>query len=202
MKISDFSSTSKSYVSQATINKKVVNFIVDCNVPSTVVRAESFKEVVLLGLPGKKVPAYQTMMEQMMRDYEELKAEIKKMLFLVKFVVCTADLWTGGYRGWMGMTVHWLSYEDLSRVSFTLACRRVKGRHTFDVIAKVIFAILQDFGIQNKTSWMVTDSASNFIKAFVTFKGDDEEDNRENKSDESETEEEEGDEESSPRYAH
>jgi hypothetical protein len=65
----------------------------------------------------------------------------------------------------MGVTCHWLD-DKLKREDTVLALRRVKGRHTYDVVAKVIHGICREYGIQNKVERITTDSASNFVKAF------------------------------------
>ena len=69
-------------------------------------------------------------------------------------------------RSYLGMTVHWIDSETLSRQSAALACRRMKGRHTFDVIAKMIAAVLHEFQLTGRVCMITTDSGSNFIKAF------------------------------------
>lgn len=66
------------------------------------------------------------------------------------------------------MTVHWLE-NDLRRKSAVLACQHILGRHTYDVIAETMEKILHEYGIHNKTEGAVTDSGSNFLKAFRLF---------------------------------
>ena len=67
------------------------------------------------------------------------------------------------------MTVHWLDPVTLARNSNGLACKRITGKHTYDVLADSIERILSKFKIQNKTACIVTDNASNFAKAFRYF---------------------------------
>ena len=57
----------------------------------------------------------------------------------------------------------------LKRKSFGLACRRMKGSHTYSEIAHVMEAVLREYGIQSKTTSAVTDSGSNFTKAIRLF---------------------------------
>lgn len=50
-----------------------------------------------------------------------------------------------------------------------MALRRVRGSHTFDVIAEYVESIHSQFGIRRKTVRTTTDSGSNFVKAFALF---------------------------------
>jgi hypothetical protein len=64
------------------------------------------------------------------------------------------------------MTVHWIDESTLKRQKSILACRRLLGRHTYDVLAKTIETVHMEFRIENKVSKTTTDNGSNFIKAF------------------------------------
>ena len=64
------------------------------------------------------------------------------------------------------MTVHWFNYTTLLRESAVLACKRIKERHTYDVITKMICKVFCEYGITNKVTRVVTDNGSNFVKAF------------------------------------
>ena len=65
------------------------------------------------------------------------------------------------------MTVHWLDETTLQRKYYVLACRRVKGIHSFDVIAKEINDIHWQFQLESKVMRTTTDNGSNFVKAFT-----------------------------------
>ena len=50
-----------------------------------------------------------------------------------------------------------------------LACRWIIGSHTYNVLAEKMEYVLKEYRIQNKTTGAVTDSGSNFVKAFHLF---------------------------------
>lgn len=57
----------------------------------------------------------------------------------------------------------------MERQSAALACKRLKGSHTFDVLAAAIDDIHCQYKIRGKVVRTTTDSGSNFIKAFTVF---------------------------------
>lgn len=70
-------------------------------------------------------------------------------------------------RSFFGMTGHFIVDFDLQTVM--LSCQRFKGRHTADNIYQVYDDVLDNYSIQNKVSFIITDNASNMIKAFTLF---------------------------------
>jgi hypothetical protein len=66
------------------------------------------------------------------------------------------------------MIAHW-NGEDLKRRSDCLGIHRVNGNHTFEVIATEINKIHKKFKISSKINVIITDSGSNFLKAFRIF---------------------------------
>lgn len=67
------------------------------------------------------------------------------------------------------MTIHWINQETLSISSVALACRRIIGRHTYDVLAEMLEDVHRDFNIKDKVTVTTTDNGSNFVKAFSVF---------------------------------
>ena len=53
----------------------------------------------------------------------------------------------------------------------SIACKRMVGRHTFDVIAKALVEIMEAYNIREKTTGAVTDRGSNFVKSFRVYAG-------------------------------
>jgi len=67
------------------------------------------------------------------------------------------------------MTAHWIDPNTFLRGRAALVCKRVRGRHTFDVIANEIEQVHLAYDLTSKVTATVTDNASNFVKAFKEF---------------------------------
>jgi len=70
------------------------------------------------------------------------------------------------FRSYLGITGHWLNKNDLTRISCLLAMRRLKGKHSFDVLAKSMESVYTEFDINHKITYSTTDNGSNFVKSF------------------------------------
>jgi len=64
------------------------------------------------------------------------------------------------------MTVHWIDEELLKRRMAVIACRKITGAATYDVLAKNIEDVLDNFNIHEKCTEIVTDNGKNYVKAF------------------------------------
>lgn len=73
--------------------------------------------------------------------------------------------------------LHWIDPVTLHLQKAAIACRRFRGRRTYDAIAAEIEQIHSSFALCGKITATVTDNGSNFVKAFRMFQADDEADN-------------------------
>ncbi len=87
----------------------------------------------------------------------------------IPFLCTTADAWSTHNRSYLGVTAHWIDCVSLTRRSAALACSRLKGHHTYDVLAGALNAVHAKYGIRDKVVTTVTDNGANFIKAFKMF---------------------------------
>uniref|UniRef100_A0A3Q2PK85 BED-type domain-containing protein n=1 Tax=Fundulus heteroclitus TaxID=8078 RepID=A0A3Q2PK85_FUNHE len=115
--------------------------------------------------------------EGVYRDGEKSKSCAEN----VPFVSTTADIWSVNNISYLGLTVHWISESTLERNKAALACWKICGRHTYDVIGAEMENIHSSYGLLNKVVATVTDNRSNFVKAFQVYQPaeesqDDEED--------------------------
>ena len=70
------------------------------------------------------------------------------------------------HRSYLGMTVHWIDGDNMQRKKAVLACRQLKGRHNYDVLANIIQKIHWELEIDGKVCMTTTNNGSNFVKAF------------------------------------
>ena len=63
------------------------------------------------------------------------------------------------------MTAHWIDPHTLNQHKAAIACTRITGRHTYDVLASKIKQVLASYSLAGKVCAM----RSNFVKAFTVF---------------------------------
>ena len=73
-------------------------------------------------------------------------------------------------RSFLGITAHYIS-DQWQLESVMLGCNRVTGRHTTDNIMLWYDEVVSDFDVREKVKHIITDSASNIKKAFLTLSG-------------------------------
>uniref|UniRef100_A0A3Q2WY69 HAT C-terminal dimerisation domain-containing protein n=1 Tax=Haplochromis burtoni TaxID=8153 RepID=A0A3Q2WY69_HAPBU len=133
-------------LSAAELKKLVAAYIVEDMLPISTLDSESFRRYLE-------------------REYDKMNSNLKATLQEAEFVSTTADIWTVNNKSFMGVTVHWIN-STLQRNKAALACKRIRGSHTYDVIGAEIEEIHSSYGLQGKVIATVTDNASNFAKAF------------------------------------
>lgn len=76
-----------------------------------------------------------THVQNIEKEFAVMKTSLTETLVNVSNICTTADLWTAHNRSFLGMICHWIKENTLERRSAALACARIRGRHTFDVLA-------------------------------------------------------------------
>ena len=100
---------------------------------------------------------------------EALKMSVTNAMRPLQFVATTTDCWSARGRSYIGVTAHWIDVDSLERRSVALACKRLKGSHTFDVLASALEDIHAEYAIREKVVKTTMDNGSNFMKAFSVF---------------------------------
>ncbi len=84
----------------------------------------------------------------------EMETDLKKTFADLEYVSTTADIWTAQNKSFLGITVHWIDPASLQRQKAAIACRRFRGRHTYDTIAAEIEQIHSSFALCGKITAM------------------------------------------------
>ncbi|KAF3840272.1 hypothetical protein F7725_018989 [Dissostichus mawsoni] len=117
------------------------------------------------------------------KEYTKMESELKKIFEGLEYISTTSDIWSVHNRSFLGITSHWINPTTLQRQKAALACKRIKGRHTYAVIASEIDHIHSLYGVSTKVTSTVTDNGSNFVKAFAMYQpeslSDDDDDDEE-----------------------
>jgi hypothetical protein len=160
-------------VSQAKVDKLVTQFVVKGMHPLSTVEQMEFIQLVTGLCPSAAVMSRRTLGRRIDDTFVTRMLDIKEQLAQQQYVCTTADVWSTSKRSYMGVTVHWIDTVSFDRCSAALACRRFKGKHTYDRIAELLYDINNEFGLShNKIMATVTDNGANFVKAFKEFNVD------------------------------
>ena len=135
-------------VSQATVDHLVLDFIVEGLLPFSTVELPAFKRLVTGLQPGKSVPCRATVKTRMQSRVATLQS--------VECVATMTDCWSARNRSYIGATVHWIDLATMDRRSAALACRRLRGSHTFDVLAGALEDVHRQYGIIRKVAVTTT----------------------------------------------
>lgn len=157
-------------ISSKEVRTLVMDYVIEDMLPLTTVESPAFRKLVNeLSAHHVQLPDRKTLSSCIEQAYNTMMKQITETLGKVKNVSTTADVWTAHHRSYLGMTVHWIDDESLKRQKAAIACIRITGRHTFDILAAKIEEVHRKFGLNGKISATVTDNGSNFVKAFSIF---------------------------------
>lgn len=129
--------------------KKIAGYIVEEILPLRTVESSSFR-LILNKIPvcGKKeaLPDRKTFSSCLDKCYTDMEIELKTTFESLEYISTTADIWTSHNKSFLGMTAHWIDPSTFVRGHAALACKRVRGRHTYDVIANEIEQVHSAYG--------------------------------------------------------
>ena len=169
-------------VTQNEMNRLVAGFIVEDMLPLSTIESARFRKIIDK-IPATRKPTSdrKTFSRYLDKCYSDMESKLKRTFESLDHVSTTADIWSANNKSYLGMTVHWIDSISFKREKAAVACKRVRGRHTYDVIASEIEQVHSAFGLSHKVTACVTDNGSNFVKAFRMFEShpDDESDSDE-----------------------
>lgn len=166
-------------VSQKTVDQAILRFIVQGLQPFSLVEKPSFQDLIVELQPRSAVMSRTTVRRKIDSATSKMKESLKNEMKEVPYIATTTDCWTARRRSFIGVTAHWLDPCSFERRSAALACRQLRGSHTFDALAAVLTDIHAEYEISLKVVRTTTDNGSNFVKAFRVFGQQDENNNEE-----------------------
>lgn len=178
-------------ISQERLDKLILNFIVQGMHPLHTVDRPEYRQLFGEILPSRHLMSRRTLGRLLDKEYSSMKSALTDVLSKQSHLCTTTDAWSSNNRSFLGVSIHWIDEDSLNIRSGAIACRRIVGRHTFDVLAEMLEGIHREFNIKDKLTLTTTDNGSNFIKAFSMFAEVQRsiEDNREEEEEDDEDEE-------------
>ena len=122
-------------MSQASVDKEVLNFIIQGLHPPNVVEQQGFIDLVHHLQPNINVMSRNTVVNKVSL---EMKNNLKTALGELEFIATTTDCWTAYRRGFIGVTAHWIDPQTMKRCCAALACKQLKGSHSFSALASAL----------------------------------------------------------------
>lgn len=156
-------------VSQASVDKVILNFVIQGLHPLSVVEQKDFQGLVLHLQPDVLVMSRGTIRNRVEKAALVMRKNLKTALEKIDFIATTTDCWTSRRHSFIRVTAHWIDPQTLTRRCAALACKQLKGYHTFTALASALNEIHSDFNIHKKITHTTTDNGSNFVKAFRVF---------------------------------
>ncbi|CAI7784664.1 unnamed protein product [Closterium sp. NIES-53] len=149
--------------------------VVTCDLPFRLVKAEAFRELLILlnrncakknFIPSRWTVSRDTMVfaaAALESAIVELLAKEGELGCMVSFII---DMWTApNGKAWLVVTGHWTD-ENFQLHTAVLGFREMHGRHGGDEMAQVVEETVVQWGLQGRCVGLTTDNASSNIAAF------------------------------------
>jgi len=153
------------------LRNALLEYVIEDMQPLTTVESPAFRKLIG-SVCSYQLPDRKSFTQHLDKLYDSMVKKVKEALEVIDGVSTTADVWTAHHRSYLGMTVHWIDKDTLKRCKAAIACVRITGRHTYDVIASRIEQIHANYGLNGKVVATITDNGSNFVKAFSVYSTD------------------------------
>ena len=156
---------------QVQLTDSIVMFIAGDLLPLSTVESPNFQKMCEQFDPRYQPPSRSKLSTCLIVEKAtDIQSKLKAKLSNTQDVCLTLDLWSNRQMtAFLGITGHYVF--DWCLQSVMLECKRVKGRHTSDNIRHYFEETLACYNIADKICCVVTDNASNMLKAFVNLPG-------------------------------
>lgn len=152
----------------AQLTNSIVYMIAKDHQPFSIVDNEGFRAVMKVAAPLYKIPSRKTITIRLDDKYHVIQNKIKAILSSIKNLSLTSDIWTDPYntKGFLGITVHYIDFENLTLESIDLGMQKLEHRHESAYISQIFKDICKEWSIQDTSiRAVITDNAANMKKA-------------------------------------
>lgn len=164
---------------QQQMDRLIIDFIAGSFQPLSRVEDPNFTAILKTGVPSYNIPSRKHLSYTLLPQRKEaIRNTVTTFLDQqpAKSICLTTDLWTNNnMESFIGTTAH-CTDDSFNLQSVMLACQRITGKHTAENIKDSFDDVVNSFNLAGKILSVVTDSAANMIKAFVTIPGYEQED--------------------------
>ena len=152
-------------------SRKLVSFVAGNLQALSVVECGYLHDFVESLNPSFVMPSRKHLSRKLLPDTTtQLHASVNAQLQLTKSVSLTIDIWSSrDMRSYIGITCHFVM--DYKICSLMLSCNRFRGTHSAEHIRAKYAEIITAFELHGKVASIITDNASNMLKAFVSLPG-------------------------------
>lgn len=146
------------------------NIIIGCGLSLAITDNEHFRRFMKDLDPKFVLPSRRHMSTALIPTaYQEKTLAIQKLVGDARFVSLTVDIWTDRVmHSYIAVTAH--TFVNSTPQSGLLQFMPIDGSHTGQRIAEHIRLVLEEFHLEGKVSFVVSDNASNMKKAFEVLK--------------------------------
>lgn len=151
---------------QKKITDMLILLIAKDMLPLSLVESHAFKQFVSTLDQRYQVPSRKHLTTTLLTEkWKAIDDGLKQLLATIDRVSITLDLWSNRQmKGYLGITCHFI--QGWSMQTVLLGCTRFLGRHTADNITVKYHETLDHYALDGKVTNIITDNASNMIKAF------------------------------------
>lgn len=163
--MAEFTSKKISAEQKKQINLDLLDLCTDSFHPFSIVEERAFKKYSRW-IPGYELPTRKTLSNSIMQQaYTKTFDFVQNQMKEVRSICLTADMWTSlKTESYIALTGHYLT-DDLEFKTVLLGCCNFPGHHTSENIATEIRTLVEKFELKEKVNFMVTDNASNVVRA-------------------------------------
>ena len=149
-----------------------MSFVAEDLLPLSLVESTRFKALLKDLDPMYSLPSRKHLSSTLIqRRYSLLKNKVVGLLNELQHINVTIDIWSSRQmRSFFGMTGHFIT-TGWKMQSIMLSCDRISGSHTGEKILQCYDEVVAEFGLSSKVEHIVTDSAANMRKAFISLPG-------------------------------